>query len=669
MRVVALISGGKDSCYNMIQCVNEGHDIVALANLRPEGKDELDSYMYQTVGHRVIDLYAEAMGLPLVHRTIRGQALCQDSVYVEKSGDEVEDLFQLLKDVMEKYPFDGVASGAILSNYQRVRVEHVCSRLGVQSLAYLWQRNQVELLDEMINVGMEAILIKVAALGLEPYKHLGKSLKDMRDHLHTMKDKFDLNVCGEGGEYETMTLDCPLFLKKIVIDESELVIHSDDAFAKVGYLTFKKMHLEEKGLDTSLSLSERLYSVNVCKPVFDYDIDLSFCLTEDWPAPSNVSFPNTADRETAECSVAMGKEVIWISNLSHTDRDEDIKETTKQIFAKLDQILSSYGTCLKNIILVHLYCSDMSDFTRINEVYKTYFPHNPPARVCVQVDLKHGNRIQIDCLVSCKDCINLQHLHVQSISHWAPANIGPYSQAVKMGSSLSAYSGSIGLQPSSMRLVPGGITREAPLSLHHVATVAKVIDKQYDGCMGCITCYVTRTSSIDLAKKVFLEQSEFSPDRYLAIYVVVPSLPKSASVEWHVMTHPYSPDHMEENIFEDACSILSCKYYGFAFCKINICTSDVVKTINYQELGSNLMNKLGSLASKMLFARIFIISQLCDEHHSYKQTFQRAFTDVVKCSPSLAFIPVTACEEEDVLCTIFGYCELEKKHSDHLLEY
>ena len=35
MNVVALVSGGKDSCYNMIQCVREGHTIVALANLHP----------------------------------------------------------------------------------------------------------------------------------------------------------------------------------------------------------------------------------------------------------------------------------------------------------------------------------------------------------------------------------------------------------------------------------------------------------------------------------------------------------------------------------------------------------------------------------------------------------------------------------------------------------
>lgn len=43
---------------------------------------------------------------------------------------------------------------------------HRCSRLGVQSLAYLWQCNQVELLEKMMECELDAILIKVAALGM-----------------------------------------------------------------------------------------------------------------------------------------------------------------------------------------------------------------------------------------------------------------------------------------------------------------------------------------------------------------------------------------------------------------------------------------------------------------------------------------------------------------------
>jgi len=55
--------------------------------------------MYQSVGHHAIDVYAEAMGLPLYRRTISGSALMTDKDYAEYPNDEVEDLFLLLQDI------------------------------------------------------------------------------------------------------------------------------------------------------------------------------------------------------------------------------------------------------------------------------------------------------------------------------------------------------------------------------------------------------------------------------------------------------------------------------------------------------------------------------------------------------------------------------------------
>lgn len=52
---------------------------------------------------------------------------------------------------------------------------------------------------------------QVAALGLDPYKHLGRSLAALQPHLLRLADNYGCNPCGEGGEYETLTLDCPLF--------------------------------------------------------------------------------------------------------------------------------------------------------------------------------------------------------------------------------------------------------------------------------------------------------------------------------------------------------------------------------------------------------------------------------------------------------------------------
>ena len=65
-------------------------------------------------------------------------------------GDEVEDLF-LLKEVQKHFPTIGaVSSGAIASDYQRMRVENVCSRLGLVSLAFLWKQEQDDLLQKMV---------------------------------------------------------------------------------------------------------------------------------------------------------------------------------------------------------------------------------------------------------------------------------------------------------------------------------------------------------------------------------------------------------------------------------------------------------------------------------------------------------------------------------------
>ena len=64
----------------------------------------------------------------------------------------------LLAEVRRRYPEVGaVCCGAVLSTYQRLRVESVCTRLGLRSVAPLWQRPQAELVDEMIAAGVEAV--------------------------------------------------------------------------------------------------------------------------------------------------------------------------------------------------------------------------------------------------------------------------------------------------------------------------------------------------------------------------------------------------------------------------------------------------------------------------------------------------------------------------------
>ncbi|XP_065492286.1 diphthine--ammonia ligase [Caloenas nicobarica] len=563
MRVVALISGGKDSCYNMMQCVAAGHQVVALANLRPAENtgltDELDSYMYQTVGHHAIDLYAEALDLPLYRGFIKGTSVNTGRVYTTCQEDEVEDLYDLLKLVKDKEEVEAVSVGAILSDYQRDRVEDVCRRLNLQPLAYLWRRNQEILLKEMISSNIQAIIIKVAALGLDPDEHLGKSLDQMEPYLLELSEKYGVHVCGEGGEYETFTLDCPLFKKKIVVDSAKVVVHSADAFAPVAYLHFLKLHLENK------EESSGTFMVNSCSCEVSGNYDDIFPSPEEDEPQKSIPFiwkslkHNSLDfTKTFGSSGRSLSGYQWFSGITAhflPSKGKNAQEAAREAFSSLQANMTSEGLKLKDIILVHLYVKNMKDFNVINSVYVTEFDLCPPARVCVETLLPDGVLFCIDCLahkcdVAMDDVLRDEKLvmHVQSISHWAPASIGPYSQSVKVGDVLYC-AGQIALVPCMMQLVSGGIWTEAVVSLRHVERVLQAM-RQETALHHIITasCYVTESKYIPIARSVWqkklreckkVEDSETYHDVTavcgLLAVVVISHLPRDAAIEWHVV--------------------------------------------------------------------------------------------------------------------------------------
>ncbi|XP_074004997.1 diphthine--ammonia ligase isoform X1 [Numenius arquata] len=564
MRVVALISGGKDSCYNMMQCVAAGHQIVALANLRPAENtgqtDELDSYMYQTVGHHAIDLYADALDLPLYRGFIKGTSVHTGKVYTTCQEDEVEDLYHLLKLVKDKEAVEGVSVGAILSDYQRVRVEDVCRRLDLQPLAYLWHQNQEILLKEMISSNIQAIIIKVAAFGLDPDKHLGKTLDQMEPYLLELSEKYGVHACGEGGEYETFTLDCPLFKKKIVVDSAEVVVHSADAFAPVAYLHFLKLHLENKQ-----GKSSGTFMVNSCSCEISCNDDYIFPSSEEEEPQKNIPVIwKSLKHNSLDFSKTFGSSrrslggYQWFSGITAhflPSEGKNAQDAAREAFSSLRANITSEGLKLKDVILVHLYMKSMKDFNVINSVYVTEFDLCPPARVCVETLLPDGVLFCIDCLahkynVAMDDVLREEKLvmHVQSISHWAPASIGPYSQSVKVGDVLYC-AGQIALVPCTMQLVSGGIRTEAIVSLRHVERVLQAMS-QKTALHHIITasCYVTDSKHVPIARSIWqkklreckkVEDSETYHDVTavcgLLAVAVISHLPRDAAIEWHVV--------------------------------------------------------------------------------------------------------------------------------------
>lgn len=585
MKVVALVSGGKDSCYAMMKCIQYGHQIVALANLMPvdDSVDELDSYMYQTVGHQIIIKYAECMGLPLFRRRIQGSSKHLELGYKRTQGDEVEDMYLLLRQVKRQIPsVTAVCSGAIASDYQRLRVESVCSRLGLVSLAYLWKQDQSLLLNEMIANGIVAVTVKVAAMGLDPAKHLGKELASLNAYLHKLKESYGINVCGEGGEYETLTLDCPLFINaRIVLDKYQVVMHSSDSIAPVGVLHPLAFHLENKADDHSLKTQDKIHEISMQNlgSVFEVHDGLenfeALCKPLDYTYPIdvvehkfNISRTNNMNTFSMCC---------WLQ-----DSCNDLQEDLMIILRKIESQLAAFDFGWENVLYIHLYIDDMNKFSEANETYVKFItqercPFGVPSRSTVEMPLLEMDfsRAYVEVLVANNK--GKKVLHVQSISSWAPSCIGPYSQAT-LHEGILHMAGQLGLDPPTMNLCSGGPGVELEQALKNSEAVAKSFNCSISTSAVGFVIYcsknITLLERLDIEKKqeTILRQMKIAELQEgkkcktlepIFLYVLVPDLPKSAYVEVKPILYVEDGADVEiETIMERSCSKTSC-YWGF----------------------------------------------------------------------------------------------------------
>ncbi|GAA99760.1 hypothetical protein E5Q_06463, partial [Mixia osmundae IAM 14324] len=176
--------------------------------------------------------------------------------------------------------------------------------------------------------------------------------------------------------------------------------------------------------------------------------------------------------------------------------------------------------------LVHLdvHLADMTDFASMNAVYRDFFRHSPPTRACIALDLPGSCRIRITG-VCVPAAATVEILHVQSLSYWAPANIGPYAQAVACGSQLFV-AGAIGMRPADLSIAES--TLSAASGAIDASRLGAVLASQHVELDGI-------ESSI-YRRGMHQWQSSVSA----CLFLVAAGLPKDACVEyqttWHLMS-------------------------------------------------------------------------------------------------------------------------------------
>ena len=208
MRLAALYSGGKDSTFSIFKAKQAGHDIACLLSMRPSSDESL---LFHYPNTWLTDLLSNAMHIPLASFKVDNAS---------KDG-EVEALEQAIISAKSVHNIDGIVHGAISSNFQNQLIKRICDNNSLEMIAPLWNIEVDGYLDELLSEKFQAIFVSVSAMGLERC-WLGRALdRSSLVMLSTLSKKFGFNLALEGGEAETLVLDCPLFAKQsISIDKA-----------------------------------------------------------------------------------------------------------------------------------------------------------------------------------------------------------------------------------------------------------------------------------------------------------------------------------------------------------------------------------------------------------------------------------------------------------------
>lgn len=76
-----------------------------------------------------------------------------------------------------------------------------------------------------------------------------------------------------------------------------------------------------------------------------------------------------------------------------------LEAQTRRCFERIQQVLEAMGSTLADVVKVTVFLRNPTDFSRMNEVYKTYFPKEQPARTTVVTSLVRPDMlIEIECV-------------------------------------------------------------------------------------------------------------------------------------------------------------------------------------------------------------------------------------------------------------------------------
>ena len=205
-------SGGKDSCFALMQAIQTGYVPTILLNvLNEEGKISRS----HGIPSAILQKQAAAANLP-IH-------------LISSSWQEYEPHFTgALKELKQKFQLAYAVFGDIDLQPHRDWEEKVCAAAELIAVLPLWKQDRRALVHQMLESGIETIIVSCNETMGERF--IGKRMTASRV---VELESMGIDACGENGEFHTLVLDCPLFDHRIDVAVTNALYHNGYWFSEL----------------------------------------------------------------------------------------------------------------------------------------------------------------------------------------------------------------------------------------------------------------------------------------------------------------------------------------------------------------------------------------------------------------------------------------------------
>ena len=211
MKFIMAYSGGKDCTLALDRMISQGNDPVCL--FTTVTKKQLN--FKHGIRHEVFAQYEACLGIPVVS--------CYGDVIHEEQS-----IYTALQDVITRTGATALCTGDIYRADVYAWNKKMADSLGLELVTPLWNESTEKLLDELIDKGYKCC-IKVVKTNKLPKEVLGRVID--RDFISSFRDKID--ICGEDGEYHSLTVDGPIFRRPLHVRFGSVLCGDDIAMMDV----------------------------------------------------------------------------------------------------------------------------------------------------------------------------------------------------------------------------------------------------------------------------------------------------------------------------------------------------------------------------------------------------------------------------------------------------